>query len=217
MLPIERSKRANTIGAAGPATVASAGPDDPEAVEIEPLGAALDDGVSAFVQPTSPIIPTHANAKERRIVTPLELGSRTGKDPRSCTPSGHRGCDRAKAPPQSKSSANLAIGLPQHPDQVRPERPVLLTVDQQLGRTLGIRVPKTRSFTLPDTFYAATSSSWLVQSGQRVASKAMSVLQYGHGLVVASLGPAIRLYALMTMNITNATMRKETRAFRNLP
>ena len=27
----------------------------------------------------------------------------------------------------------LAFGLPQHPDEHRPERPILLAVDQQLG------------------------------------------------------------------------------------
>jgi hypothetical protein len=35
----------------------------------------------------------------------------------------------------------LALGLSQHPDQHRPERPVLLTVDQELGEGAGLRVP----------------------------------------------------------------------------
>jgi hypothetical protein len=36
---------------------------------------------------------------------------------------------RAPAAPRS------AIGLPQHPDKHRPQGPVLLAVDQELGRT----------------------------------------------------------------------------------
>ena len=86
-----------------------------------------------------------------------------------------------------------ALGLPQHPDEHRPERPVLLAVDQQLGRTLGPQGAQDSIVRSARPFYAATPSSWLVQLGQRVASKAMSVLQYGHGLVIASLGPVIRL------------------------
>ena len=57
----------------------------------------------------------------------------------------------ARAQPEGPvfGPALLLSGIPQHPNEHRPQRPVLLTVDQQLGRTLGIRVPKTRSFTLP--------------------------------------------------------------------
>jgi hypothetical protein len=110
-----------------------------------------------------------------------------------------------------------AVRLPQHADEHRPEH---LSSSQSISNSAVVSAsgcPRPDPFAPPDTLYAATPSSWLVQFGQRVASKAMSVLQYGHGLLIASLGPAIRLYALMTMNITNATMRKETRAFRNLP
>jgi hypothetical protein len=35
----------------------------------------------------------------------------------------------------------LAFGLPQHPDEYRPERPVLLAIDQQLGEGAGRWVP----------------------------------------------------------------------------
>jgi hypothetical protein len=31
--------------------------------------------------------------------------------------------------------AELAVGLPQHPDEHRPEHPVLLAVDQELAET----------------------------------------------------------------------------------
>jgi hypothetical protein len=34
----------------------------------------------------------------------------------------------------------LAVGLPQHPDEHRPEYPVLLAVDQQLGEGAAFRV-----------------------------------------------------------------------------
>jgi len=33
-----------------------------------------------------------------------------------------------------------AVGFPQHPDEYRPERPVLLAVDQQLGEGAALRV-----------------------------------------------------------------------------
>jgi hypothetical protein len=36
-------------------------------------------------------------------------------------------------PSSCLSTRLLAVGLPQHPDQHRPERPVLLAVDQELG------------------------------------------------------------------------------------
>jgi hypothetical protein len=35
----------------------------------------------------------------------------------------------------------LALSLPQHPDQHRPERPILFAVDQQLGEGPRLRVP----------------------------------------------------------------------------
>jgi hypothetical protein len=35
---------------------------------------------------------------------------------------------------------DLALSLPQHPDEHRPERPVLLAVDQQLGEGAALRV-----------------------------------------------------------------------------
>jgi hypothetical protein len=35
---------------------------------------------------------------------------------------------------------DLAVGLPQHLNENRPERPVLLTVDQQLGEGATLRV-----------------------------------------------------------------------------
>jgi hypothetical protein len=34
----------------------------------------------------------------------------------------------------------LAFGLPQHPDEHRSKRPVLLAVDQELGEGAGLRV-----------------------------------------------------------------------------
>ena len=37
--------------------------------------------------------------------------------------------------------AELAIGFPQHPDQHRPERPILLAVDQVLREGTRLRVP----------------------------------------------------------------------------
>ena len=36
--------------------------------------------------------------------------------------------------------ARLVVGLPQHPDEHRPERPVLLAVDQELGEGAALRV-----------------------------------------------------------------------------
>ena len=33
------------------------------------------------------------------------------------------------------------LGLPQHPDEHRPQRPILLAVDQQLGEGARLRVP----------------------------------------------------------------------------
>jgi hypothetical protein len=38
-------------------------------------------------------------------------------------------------------SGRSPLALPQHPDQHRPERPVLLAVDQQLGEGMRLRVP----------------------------------------------------------------------------
>jgi hypothetical protein len=35
---------------------------------------------------------------------------------------------------------HLTVGLPQHPHQHRPQRPVLLAVDQQLGEGAALRV-----------------------------------------------------------------------------
>jgi hypothetical protein len=35
----------------------------------------------------------------------------------------------------------LAVGLPQHPDEHCPQRPILLAVDQQLGECARLRVP----------------------------------------------------------------------------
>jgi len=40
----------------------------------------------------------------------------------------------------NRIGGRLAIGLPQHPDQHRPVRPVLLAVDQQLGEGAALRV-----------------------------------------------------------------------------
>jgi hypothetical protein len=34
-----------------------------------------------------------------------------------------------------------SLSLPQHPNQHRPERPILLAVDQQLGKRAGLGVP----------------------------------------------------------------------------
>ena len=34
----------------------------------------------------------------------------------------------------------LTVGLPQHPDEHRPKRPILLAVDQQLGEGAALRV-----------------------------------------------------------------------------
>jgi hypothetical protein len=36
--------------------------------------------------------------------------------------------------------SRLVLGLPQHPDEHRPERPVLLAVDQELGEGAALRV-----------------------------------------------------------------------------
>jgi hypothetical protein len=33
------------------------------------------------------------------------------------------------------------LGVPQHPDQHRPERPILLAVDQELGEGAALRIP----------------------------------------------------------------------------
>ncbi len=55
----------------------------------------------------------------------------------------------------------------------------------------GVRSPDGTASDRPDLSYAGWSS--LVQFGQRVASMAMSVLQNGQLLVVAALGPLIRL------------------------
>jgi hypothetical protein len=38
----------------------------------------------------------------------------------------------------SRDSQRLGIGLPEHPDQHRPERPILLPVDQELQRDSGL-------------------------------------------------------------------------------
>lgn len=38
----------------------------------------------------------------------------------------------------------LAVSLPRHADEHRPERPVLVAVDQQLGEGAGLRVARTR-------------------------------------------------------------------------
>jgi ClpX C4-type zinc finger len=37
------------------------------------------------------------------------------------------------ADPAASAAPHVAVGLPQHPDQHRPESPILLAVDQQLG------------------------------------------------------------------------------------
>jgi hypothetical protein len=36
---------------------------------------------------------------------------------------------------------DLALSLPQHPDEHRPERPILLAVDQEFGEGPRLRVP----------------------------------------------------------------------------
>jgi hypothetical protein len=41
----------------------------------------------------------------------------------------------------SIASISRTVGLPQHPDQDRPERPILLAVDQELGEGARLRVP----------------------------------------------------------------------------
>ena len=38
--------------------------------------------------------------------------------------------------------AELALRLPQHPDEHRPERPILLAVDQQLGEGAALRATR---------------------------------------------------------------------------
>ena len=37
------------------------------------------------------------------------------------------------------------VGLPQHPDEHRPKRPILLAVDQELGERSGLGVPVERA------------------------------------------------------------------------
>src|SRR5215203_6402090 len=39
--------------------------------------------------------------------------------------------------PRSRSAGPLAVGLPQHPDQHRPERPIILAVDQRWAESYG--------------------------------------------------------------------------------
>ena len=48
---------------------------------------------------------------------------------------------RAPGTPNDPVTA-LVVVLPQHPDEHRPERPVLLAVDQQLG-SKGVNIPIT--------------------------------------------------------------------------
>jgi hypothetical protein len=40
----------------------------------------------------------------------------------------------------TSSTCLLPLHLPQHPDEHRPERPILLSVDQQLGAGAALRV-----------------------------------------------------------------------------
>jgi hypothetical protein len=45
------------------------------------------------------------------------------------------------ASPPRRDSELSALCLPQHPDEHRPERPVLLAVDQELGERARLGVP----------------------------------------------------------------------------
>jgi hypothetical protein len=45
----------------------------------------------------------------------------------------------------SHGQTRSVVGLPQHPDEHRPKRPILLAVDQELGERSGLGVPVERA------------------------------------------------------------------------
>jgi hypothetical protein len=76
-----------------------------------------------------------------------QRGLRLTAGSRRCTgvreyPAVHRGIQRDHGAEGSQSGFfPLALSLPQHPDEHRSERPVLLAVDQQLGERPRLGVP----------------------------------------------------------------------------
>lgn len=71
--------------------------------------------------------------------------------------------------PRSRSAGPLAVGLPQHPDQHRPERPIILAVDQRWAKSYGSAGPPELADSLDpaDVGRMRTSSSSARGAGSR--------------------------------------------------